>query len=130
MIDIEAARNLLDLQGRLPAGFNAEDQLTGAVAAHNMLQRHGVAYVADEVGLGKTYVALAVVALMRHFNPGMRVLYIAPKENLQRKWIAETRKFVRNNVRFADLRVRGADDRPLPQMFILREANSTPGRSL
>lgn len=116
MIDLGAARKLIDLQGKLSGGFSAEDQLQGAVAAHNMLERQGVAYVADEVGLGKTYVALATVALMRHYKPDLRVLYILPKENLQRKWINETRKFARNNVRFQDLRVRGIDDRPVQQL--------------
>ena len=62
----------------------AEEQLEGAVAMHNLLARQGFAYLADEVGMGKTYVALGAVALLRYLNPGFRVLYIAPRENIQR----------------------------------------------
>ena len=43
-------------------------------------------YVQD---MGKTYVALAVVALIRHFHPKTRLLVIAPRENIQRKWQRE-----------------------------------------
>jgi hypothetical protein len=46
-----------------------KQQLEGAVALHNMLARQGIAYLADEVGMGKTYIALGVVALMRRLNP-------------------------------------------------------------
>ena len=53
--------------------------------------------------MGKTYVALGAVALFRHFNPDFRLLVIAPRENIQRKWMKELRNFVRNNVRFPDL---------------------------
>ena len=41
--------------------------------------------------MGKTYVALGAFALFRHFNPGFRLLVIAPKENIQQKWTKELR---------------------------------------
>ena len=49
-------------------GF-ASGQRDGTVALFNMLQRNKVAYLADEVGMGKTYVALGVMALVRYFDP-------------------------------------------------------------
>ena len=49
-------------------GF-ADAQRDGTVALFNMLQRNKVAYLADEVGMGKTYVALGVMALVRYFDP-------------------------------------------------------------
>ena len=55
MIDLEAARALLDFGKRIGEGPRAEEQLRGAVAIHNLLRTHGVAYLADEVGMGKTY---------------------------------------------------------------------------
>jgi superfamily II DNA or RNA helicase len=58
--------------------------------------------------MGKTYVALGALALFRHFNPGFRVLVIAPRENIQTKWI-EPRELVSFNVRFADLRTKALD---------------------
>jgi len=67
-------------------GF-AESQLEGSVAAFNMLARNRIAYLGDEVGMGKTYVALAVMALLRFQQPGARMMVIAPRENIQQKWI-------------------------------------------
>jgi hypothetical protein len=52
------------------------------------------------------------LALFRHFNPAFRVLVIAPRFNIQDKWMRETRKFVAHMVRFPDLRVKGLDDKP------------------
>lgn len=112
MIDVTAAEQLLDFNARIDDPERARDQLHGAVALHNLLIRNSVAYLADEVGMGKTYVALGVVALFRHFNPNFRVLIIAPRQNIQRKWIKELRNFVRYNVRFPDLRVKGVDGQP------------------
>lgn len=118
MISLDTARELLDFRG--PTGAlspaAAEEQLKGAVALHNILKRKKVAYLADEVGMGKTYVALGAVALFRHFNPSLRLLVIAPRQNIQKKWVKELRNFVRNNVRVTDLRVKavhGAPARPI-----------------
>lgn len=113
MMDLSTARELLDMGARMGQGPRAEGQLEGAVALHNILKRTGVAYLADEVGMGKTYVALGVLALLRHYQPRFRVLILAPRENIQQKWMKEMRNFVAHNVRFRDLRVRGVDDRPV-----------------
>lgn len=112
MIDLEAARQLLDFGKRIGDGHRAEEQLRGAVAIHNLLRQHRFAYLADEVGMGKTYVALGALALFRHFDPSFRVLVIAPRENIQEKWQKELSNFVAHNVRFDDLRVRSLDGRP------------------
>lgn len=90
----------------------AESQLDGSVAAYNMLARNGVAYIADEVGLGKTYVALGVMGLVRHFRPNARILVLAPKENIQRKWVRDFGNFVRENWRVVDNRVKSIQGRP------------------
>ncbi|MBS0348846.1 MAG: hypothetical protein JSR69_20550 [Proteobacteria bacterium] len=105
----DGAAALLDMSGQL-ADFKAtgDRQLDAAVALHRMLLKEGCAYLADEVGMGKTYVALAVVALFRHLQPGFRVLYLAPSQNVLRKWHErELPAFIRGNVRQPDLRVRG-----------------------
>lgn len=107
------ARQLLDFGARIDNGQRAEEQLQAAVAMHNILRGHDVAYLADEVGMGKTYVALGALALFRHQDPSFRVLVIAPRENIQRKWIAELGKFVKYNVRFSDLRVKAIDEHPM-----------------
>lgn len=135
MIGLELARELLDMGARIGGGARADEQLAGSVALHNILEKHGVAYLADEVGMGKTYVSLGVVALMRHFNPGMRLLVIAPRANIQRKWMKEMRNFVQYNLRFPDLRMRGCGNRPArPMVFcddltqLAREVTRDPDR--
>ncbi|MFY2559478.1 DEAD/DEAH box helicase family protein [Corallococcus terminator] len=112
MIDLDTARALLDFGKRMGAGHRAEEQLRGAVAIHNILRKHRIAYLADEVGMGKTYVALGALALFRHFDPSFRVLVITPRENIQRKWQKELTNFAAHNVRFDDLRMRALDGRP------------------
>ncbi|WBB76608.1 DEAD/DEAH box helicase family protein [Micromonospora sp. WMMD1128] len=115
-ISVDTAAQLLDFDRVIRNPQRARDQLHGAVALHNILQRHHVAYLADEVGMGKTYVALGVVALLRHFTPDLRVLVITPRQNIQQKWRREQGVFVKNNVRLDDLRVRmpgGLPARPL-----------------
>lgn len=112
MIDVTTAGQLLDFGARIGRGPRADEQLHGAVAIHNILEQRGVAYLADEVGMGKTYVALGALALFRHFQPDFRVLVIAPKENIQLKWMKELRNFVAYNMRFPDLRVATIDRRP------------------
>lgn len=112
MIDLSAAKQILDFSTRLGPGQRADEQLEGSVALHNFLVKHGVAYLADEVGMGKTYVALGVMALFRHFQPDFRVLVIAPRGNIQRKWLKELNNFVHHNVRYPDLRIKGLDGHP------------------
>ncbi len=135
MIDLEAARQLLDFEAGRIAPDRAEEQLRGAVAIHNILRKHHVAYLADEVGMGKTYVALGALALFRHFDPSFRVLVIAPRENIQRKWQKELRNFTSNNVRIDDLRVRAPDGRPARSLVncgnlieLVNEASLDPNR--
>ena len=112
MIDVRTASELLDFGARIGPGQRTLEQLEGAVAIHNILEQRGVAYLADEVGMGKTYVALGALALFRHYQPDFRVLIIAPRENIQMKWMKELRNFVAYNVRFPDLRMKALDGRP------------------
>jgi len=111
MISVDSARRLLDFSGRIAPDI-AAGQLIGAVALHNILERERVAYLADEVGMGKTLVALGTLALFRHWNPDFRALILAPRENIQKKWGKEFRQFARNNVKVRDLRVRALHDAP------------------
>jgi hypothetical protein len=111
MIDLTSAERLLNFAARIDE-HRAQEQLEGAVALHNILKRYGVAYLADEVGMGKTYVALGAMALFRHFNPNFRLLILAPRENIQDKWMKELKNFTANNIRYPDLRCTTIDHRP------------------
>ena len=134
-LNVPTAEQLLDFDVLIGNAARAADQLEGAVALHNILDSQGVAYLADEVGMGKTYVALGVVALLRHFKPNARVLVIAPRANIQRKWQKELQLFVKHNVRVSDLRVRtpvGTPARPLVHcdrlVDLVRETTLDPDR--
>ena len=134
MTPIERAAQLLDLGAMIPAE-QAQAQLEGAVALHTMLERFGVAYLADEVGMGKTFVALATMALFRHAHPGFRVLIIAPRENIQRKWQRELVGFTQGNVRSVDMNLRGLDHKPVRSsvhcnslMDLVHAASTQPDR--
>ena len=121
-IHVDFARELIDFSGAARNGVGArrraitasfaESQLHGAVASYNMLAENRVAYIADEVGMGKTYVALGVMGLVRHFRPDARMLVITPRANIQSKWVKELRNFVRNNWRLTDNRVRSIQGTP------------------
>jgi len=93
------------------SGFAAH-QREGTVALFNMLADNRCAYLADEVGMGKTYVALGVMGVLRTLNPRARIVVIAPRENIQQKWRKEQSNFVRCNWKFADNRVRSLQDTP------------------
>jgi len=108
-LDLVTAQRVVNLSGGDPALETlARNQLKGAVALYNMVADPEVrlGYLADEVGMGKTYVALAVVALMRCFNPTLKVLYICPSRNVQEKWGREYGHFIKKNVLATQLRIR------------------------
>jgi hypothetical protein len=112
-LDLQTAQALIDFSGdgAIPAGM-AQQQLAGTVALHNMLADRGMAYLADEVGMGKTYIGLGVVALMRRFQPALRVLYLLPKNNVRDKWQKDYRSFVDRNYRLHDGIVKGLGNAP------------------
>ena len=67
----------LNLRGNGKAPIDARDAERQTVTATEILKdltnQPGIV-LADQVGMGKTYVALATLALFRHFNPSFRVL--------------------------------------------------------
>jgi hypothetical protein len=113
-LSLKVARKLINFRGPnvSTSASIAEAQLEGAVALHNILGREGFAYLADEVGMGKTYVALGVVGLLRLFHPELRVLVVAPTANIQQKWQKELQNFTRTNWLHRDQRVRSVEDLP------------------
>ena len=74
-----------------------------------------MAYLADEVGLGKTYVALATAALLPPLRSSVQgVRRRTQHSNIQRKWNNDWRAFPGHNWKVGDLRVKasGALGRP------------------
>ena len=61
----------------------ADMQLDGIAAIYNILCGRRFAYLADEVGMGKTYQAMGLAALVWNEKPGARILFISPRQYLQ-----------------------------------------------
>lgn len=113
-IDQATALSLIDFSaGKSELKQLAVQQLEGAVALHNRLADHRAAYLADEVGMGKTYIALGVAALMRRFNPSLRILYLLPKNNVRDKWVKDYKSFIEYNYIPRDLSVKGIGNQPV-----------------
>lgn len=92
----------------------ADMQLEGIAALYNILCEHPFAYLADEVGMGKTYQALGLAALVWNEKPTARILFISPRQNLQAKWLDDYRSFFKSNYR----RTQGlGDDRAASVLF-------------
>ena len=95
--------NILNLKTNDSIGHElAARQLAVIQKSYEYLSRpkNNVIYIADEVGLGKTYIAAGIASLFRHFSPNMpkhKDLIIVPKKNLQDKWQKELRNFTENN---------------------------------
>lgn len=86
----------------------ASIQQEGSIALYNILKKdmQSMAYLADEVGMGKTFIALGTVMLMRYLNPSLRVLYIAPNRQLKDQWIEEYQRFIKNHVKLSHGHIR------------------------
>ena len=119
MISIEEARELLNFAGNNKDFKDlGEKQLESTVALYNMIKDGKLGYLADEVGMGKTYVALGVISLMRYINPSLKVLYILPKQNVLDKWLKkEYQNFLRDNFKIKNHKVKSFDDKSaVPQV--------------
>ena len=74
-------------------------QRKGVAGLYNILCNGPVAYLADEVGMGKTYQALALAALAWNQRPQARILFVSPRQNLQEKWVDDYGRFFASNYR-------------------------------
>jgi hypothetical protein len=100
----EDVKELIDFglpgeQGRSRYASMATLQSEGVAAIYDILCRLDFAYLADEVGMGKTYQALGVAAVLWNLKPDARIVFVSPRANLQAKWIRDYTNFIRNNYR-------------------------------
>src|SRR4051812_23662146 len=64
-------------------------QAEGAAKAWNLLCDQGLALISDEVGMGKTLQALAVMVTLWKQKPDAKVILYAPNRNVALKWEKE-----------------------------------------
>lgn len=115
----EIAQQLIDLN---PSNHIDEDvarrQFEVILKGFNFLTQPGndFLYIADEVGLGKTYIALGIASLMRYYSKTPQThtdLILVPKRNLQFKWQKEIKQFVTHNFLQASNRVKSITGLPV-----------------
>ena len=97
--------------------YNVEDnndipkiQAEGAAKLWNILQQNDVALLADEVGMGKTYQALAVIITLWLQKPDAKILLYAPNETVATQWINEYETFIRYHYKFNDDKIKSSID--------------------
>ena len=92
-------------------------QTEGVAHLWNLLGKHRVALLADEVGMGKTFQALAVAAMLWRKKPNAKILVMAPNREICAHWKLEFGAFTRSHYRKSDGRVRDYEEgEPVPQI--------------
>ena len=76
----------LDMSAQGVSAADAERQLESAELITRMLERRPGFVLADEVGMGKTYVTFGHIALRADESRRFRALVVAPSSELARKW--------------------------------------------
>lgn len=90
-------------------------QTEGVAHLWNVLSRNPVALLADEVGMGKTFEALGVAALLWRRKPDAKILVIAPNRDICAHWQREFSAFTRDLYVKADGVVKAKNDcKPVP----------------
>ena len=108
----EVFKSLLNLNGsNLMPDKIWERQSEVIRKGFNFLNNEGnnLLYIADEVGLGKTYIALGIASLLRYYSDEpekYQDIILVPKDNLQKKWEREIRSFIKSNFLSEDNRVK------------------------
>jgi len=96
----ENVAELIDFSGGVPELEAIKDlQNEGVAALYNILCTRRFAYLADEVGMGKTFQAIGLAAVLWHIDPRARVVFITPRQVLQHQWERDYRTFFERNYR-------------------------------
>lgn len=91
-------------------------QAEGSAKLWNILQDKHVALLADEVGMGKTYQALAIMITLWLQKPNAKILLYAPNEIVAKKWIKEYETFIRYHYKYTDDKIKSSiNGQPLRQ---------------
>ena len=83
-----------------------QKQLEGVVALHNLLCRQRYAYLADEVGTGKTLIALGLAGLLLARKPNARVVVVVPKHGVANQWARDWQLLVNHVLKLEHLGLR------------------------
>jgi ATP-dependent Lhr-like helicase len=119
-----AVRSYIDFDG-LPDDVGAEPsvqaqlQSEGVAGLWELMQRQDFAYLADEVGMGKTRQAMGVIATQLLSRPDSRIVIVCSSATLQRQWQSEWSQFLRTCYRLLDDRLLSSvDGAPLEDLHM------------
>ena len=96
--------------------IQAELQSEGVAGLWGLLQQKGYAYLADEVGMGKTRQAMGVIATQFLSKPDSRIVIVCASAALQDQWQKEWSAFLGNCYRLLDDRLLSADATQLQEL--------------
>lgn len=101
-ISIKEVESVISFAGKT-SSFNGDNsipelQTKGVTSLCKILQKRQYAYLADEVGMGKTYQAIGVISMLLKEKPNARILVIAPNRSVQSNWLSEIENFKNNNL--------------------------------
>lgn len=119
-----AVRSYIDFDGHCEhhtdaVSSQASLQSEGVAAIWHLLETKSFAYLADEVGMGKTRQAMGVIATQFLRNPDARIVVVCSNETLQRQWQSEWSEFLRTCYRLEDDRLLSSiDAAPLEQLHL------------
>lgn len=88
-------RTFINFDGGTADSAQARTQSEGAAALWHLLRTKHFAYLADEVGMGKTRQAMAVIALQLLEDPEAQIVVVCPGKTLQEQWVREWDAFTR-----------------------------------
>ena len=103
IISLEQVNKSISYSGKEQGSFKGNEdipltQSRGVTALCKILSSRKYAYLADEVGMGKTYQALGVITMLLAERPRAKILIIAPSKNVQDNWEKEINRFRDNNL--------------------------------
>lgn len=109
LLTARAVRSYINFDGGAGIDLEGSDQAQlqskGVAALWHLLQHKSYAYLADEVGMGKTRQAFAVIATHFLHQPDAQVVVLCPGEPLQDQWLSEWNTFMRSCYKAYDDRV-------------------------
>ena len=115
-INISKVKATINFSGKSSSfdgdNYIPELQTQGVTALCKILHSRQYAYLADEVGMGKTYQAIGVISMLLKENPNAKILVIAPNRSVQNNWISEINIFKSNNLNdYIELSVKNFEER-------------------
>ncbi|TWH80393.1 helicase-related protein [Sedimentibacter saalensis] len=96
-MDVKELNNIFDLSKKTDS-ITASLQTKTCAVLINMLENSPGMILGDDVGMGKTYVAIATAAYYLTKNPEKSIIIITPSWQLNAKWYKELNKFLEVNL--------------------------------